>query len=38
MSLINIDWATFGLCIILAALVIATRVLWSLMKRDEVDT
>lgn len=37
MNPITIDWPLFGLCIVLAGLVIATRVLWSLVKRDEVD-
>ena len=38
MSAINIDWPLFGLCLLLSALAIASRVLWSFVKRDEVDT
>lgn len=38
MNTIQIDWPLFGLCVVLSALVIATRVLWTLVKRDEVDS
>ena len=37
MSPPNIDWPLFSLCTVLASLVVASRILWSLVKRDEVD-
>ncbi len=37
MKALNVQWPLFGLCVLLAALVIGTRVLWTMVKRDEVD-
>ena len=37
MSAFTINWPLFGLCLLLSALIVAARICYHRVKRDEVD-